>query len=454
MQVCFALANRPEARRSLEVPERAVRLLAVLGKVTRGPCETELLPDDLELARITAGEQAEDQTARLLQHTVDPPLDIDELNSIPPDAAVMGQCIDNAYAAADEVGYSYAIVKSGQLAYMGQGGSARAPWEADFPNVAMTPLKPMTIASISKTITAVAVMKLLEQNPSINLDDPFYPLIEDKFSGQVAFDGGLIATLPGPGVAAVSIRNLLMHRSGLTPGLGCGYANLAKLIASGVVGTPGATYDYENSNFCLLREVIEQVSGMDYIDFVQDNVLGPMGITDMACEPEDTDPTLYYNTIGDPGYLWGDFNATCSAYGWNASAVDLAQFMANVRVNTVLTPESTEEMQNGSCLGGYCLGWIRSDNAIGVHHWHNGDWIDSDPCDVPGALDDIIFQPSTCPRGFNGTVMRFQLGIDAVLLVNTRGGTGIHPGLKSEVTILRECFAEAFLDANDIARVP
>jgi len=135
-----------------------------------------------------------------------------------------------------------------------------------------------------------------------------------------------------------------------------------------------------------------------------------------------------------------------SGAGWYASAINLAQFLANVRFNTVLTAASTNQMQNASCpdASGYCLGWIRTDGPIGIHHWHNGDWIDSNPCDTPGSLDDVVFQPSDCNRGYNGTIMQFPLGIDGALLVDTRGGTGIHPGLKSEVTILRECSPRPF----------
>jgi CubicO group peptidase (beta-lactamase class C family) len=454
--VCMHPLSTKVKRQTIEVHPSVARLLVARGVAELGHCPTELMADDLELARITSSEQREEQSFRLLAPTVEPPLPIDDLTSIPPEAREMGRCIDEQYASEAEVGYAYAIVEDGQLAFSNAGGWARAPWETKAPSVPMTPAKPMTIASVSKPITAIAVMKLLEQNPGIDLDDPFYPLVEEKFSGQVAFDGGLIATMPGPGIEQVTIRNLLMHRSGLQPGLGCGYAKLAQLVATGLVSTPGVAYDYENSNFCMLREVIEQVSGLDYIDFVEGNVLGPMGIAGMSCEPEGTDPTLYYNTVGDPGYLWGGYSTTCSAYGWTASAVQLAAFATNVRFSTVLTSASTDEMLNASCQGSpgfsYCLGWIRSDGPIGIHRYHNGDWIDGDPCDVPGdPQDDLVLQPSTCPRGYNGTIMQLPLGVDAALLVNTRGGTGLSPGLKSEVTILRECFAEAFRDANDLS---
>jgi CubicO group peptidase (beta-lactamase class C family) len=447
--VCYIPPAAPALRRTLSVTQNAARFLEFLRLARRGECASEVLPDAFAAARVRAGEEAEEITQLLLRDRL-PPLPIDDVTSIPPDAVVMGRCIEDQYAAQPEVGFAYAIATNGALARSGAGGWARAPWETSSPNVPMTATKPMTIASVSKPVTAVAVMNLIEDTPGLDLDDPFYPLIQGKFNGPYVFSDGIQGAIPGSGVDQVTIRQLLMHRSGLKPGLGCGFGNLAKLLATGVVGTPGVTYDYENSNFCLLREVVEQVSAGSYIDYVQTNVLAPMGVVGMSCEKEDVDPTLYYNTLGDAGYLWDDFTSSCSAYGWSASAAQLAAFQVGVRNNAAIGPASTDEMQTGSCgSNGYCLGWIRSDSSIGVHSWHNGDWIDGDPCDTQGSIDEFAALPeSECKRGYNGTIMRFQLGVDGVLLVNTRGGTGVNPGLKSEVTILRECFAQAFLEAN------
>ncbi|MGF1640795.1 MAG: serine hydrolase domain-containing protein [Rhodospirillales bacterium] len=464
VEVCLGPSGRPDKQKVVSLPKRAAMRLIERGKATAGPCTPATLVCNGDKVRVGCGEVATMRADAILQSEQEeeinalvlkdegPRLPIDDRTSVPPRPSVMGQCIDDAYAQEAEVGYAYAIAQNGQLADTGAGGFAVAPWEDD-PSVVMTEATRMTIASVSKPITAVAVMKMLEQFPALGLDDPFYPLIAGKFGGPFFFGDGTIADIPGPGVDQVTIRHLLTHRSGLKPGLGCGFAKLGTLLAIGVVGTPGSTYDYENSNFCLLREVVEQVTGIDYVDYVEANILQPMGIAAMSCEEDDVEPARYYNTIQGPGTTFGDYVGTCSAYGWYASAIDLARFLANVRFNTVLTQASQDAML-GDCpnpgdTGDYCLGWMRRDTTIGLHHLHNGDWFTGDPCAPSGGdIGGIVVVPSECRKGFNGTIMQLPLGIDASLLVNTREGTNFNPGLKSEVTILRECFKQAFLDAN------
>ncbi len=456
--ICLGPAGSDD-RSELRVPAPIARLLVRLHWATRGPCVVRLtcagVPTSLgcgEVIDLDDGQIPVSELSEELEFTAlgpgEPEIFID-LTSVPPRASQMGACIDDAYDQEAEVGYAWAIAKDGAIADSGAGGFARAPWEPVSPSVPMTPVQSMTIASISKPITAVATMLLLEEEPGIDLDDPFYPLIADELGGLYFLENGVLLSVPGPGVDQVTIRNLLTHRSGLKTGIGCGASKLITLLGVGVVGTPGSTEDYENSNFCLLREVIEAVSGMDYVDYVQTRVLQPMGIA-ASCMPQPVDPTLYYNTIQDPGKAWGDYTASCSAYGWTASAEQLALFLAGVRLDTVLT-QATREQMLGDCptAGGTddkCLGWLRSTKVVGEHSYHNGDWYTGDFCKgTPGGLS---LQPSECKKGFNGTIMRFPLGIDASLLVNTVGGTGLNPGLKSEVSILRECFKEAFLDAN------
>jgi CubicO group peptidase (beta-lactamase class C family) len=369
-----------------------------------------------------------------------PPLG--NLTSVPPPTAAMGACIEHAFAQEPEVGFAYALARNAVLEVSGAGGFARAPWEDDAPGVAMTPDTRMTIASVSKPVTAVAMMRLLEEHP-IALDDPFYPLISAKFNGLFITGDLTIYSIPGPGVAAVTIRHLLTHTSGLKPGLSCG--KLRELLGIGTLQAPGTVFDYQNSNYCLLREIIEQVSGLDYIEYVQQNVLHPMGILTMSCERDQTNPALYYNTIGDPGFLWGDYIGSCSAYGWYASARNLAQFLIGVRSHAAISAASTDQMF-GDCFdkpgsGEYCLGWTKANGLVGTYLSHSGDWIKN------GCYNEAT-EENECPKGFNGTITRFPLGIDATLFVNTRGGTGPNPPLKSEDTILRECYEQVFQAVN------
>jgi CubicO group peptidase (beta-lactamase class C family) len=261
------------------------------------------------------------------------------------------------------VGFSYAIVQSGQLIKSGAQGWARAPWEAKQPNIALTTTKRMTVASISKPITAVAVMKLVEQK-KLSLDSKFYPLIKDKFPKA------------GKGVENVTIRQLLNHKSGLKPGIGCG-DNLPNLLLQGTPWDDGIR-PYENSNFCLLREVIEKVSGQNYVN-----------------------------------YVWGDFSKTCSAYGWSASAIDLAKFLAYVRYHKVLSKPTTDQMLSEG------LGWQKTVGTRGTYYQHGGDWIGPEK------------------KGFTGVIMHFPDNIDAVLLVNTRGDF-------NKTTLLKNAYEAAF----------
>jgi len=355
----------------------------------------------------------------------------------PPSPALMGQCIEARYPSEPEVGYSYAIAQGGVVVTSGAGGFARAPWEAVSPNVLMKDTTRMTLASVSKPITALAVMKLLDET-SVKLDDPFYPLIADQYGGWRAGTDGKLMFVPHSGVDTITIRNLLTHRSGLQPGLGCG--KIVESLAGFLVGTPGVTYDYENANFCILREVIEAVSGMDYMDYVQSKILTPAGIFDMNCTPDAVDPALYYNTIGSAGKNWGDYTSICSAFGWYGSAVDLATLAGQLRVGAILDQTDIDTML-GNCpntdTNGYCLGWRRSSKAAlgGDYFGHSGAWI-SKKCG------------GNCNRGLDSTIRRYGLGIDAALIVNTWSGDEGYPILTSTDAILDQCYAEALAAAN------
>lgn len=386
-------------------------------------------------------ERAEEQELfmTLGQETLDnaPFKDLKSPRLNPPNPEEIGRCIVLRYQSEPEVGYSYAIAQNGNVAASGAGGFARAPWEAVSPGVSMQDTTRMTLASVSKPITALAVMKLLDET-SVELDDPFYPLIADDYDGWWFDSNGLLMFVPHPDVTTVTIRNLLTHRSGLKPGLGCG--KIPESLASSLAGTPGVTYDYENANFCILRKVVEAVSGMDFLDYLQTKIFTPAGLFNVNCSPDALAPALYYNTIGSAGKSWGDYSASCSAYGMYASAVDLAQLLGQLRMGAILDSGDVTTML-GNCpntdTNGYCLGWQRASSAAmgGDYFGHSGDWI------AKGCGGD-------CNRGLNSTIRRYPLGIDAAILVNTRSGAGGNPTLTSEASILNSCYAEALAAAN------
>lgn len=321
------------------------------------------------------------------------------------DSQKMKSYLKRELTAKGVVGFSYAIVRSGQLIESGAQGWARAPWEGKplnpdqnalkQPSVPLTATTRMTVASISKPITAVAIMKLVEQK-KLSLDNKLYPLIQNKFPKA------------GKGVDKVTIRQLLTHTSGLKPGVGC--ADLPGLLSQ---PTSGNSYDYENSNFCLLREVVEKVTGQNYVNYVQSEILSKMTISNMSCKPDVNNPTLYYNTDQTIGKLWGDYSSSCSAFGWYASATDLAKFLAYVRYYKVLSKSTTTQMLSEG------LGWKKTVGTRGTYYQHGGDWIASQN------------------RGFTGVIMNFPDNIDAVILVNTRSDF-------NKLTLLKNAYESAF----------
>jgi D-alanyl-D-alanine carboxypeptidase len=92
-----------------------------------------------------------------------------------------------------------------------------------------------------------------------------------------------------PGVAAITVRQLLSHTSGLSTYddlfFGAGADSCRTAAAVGLTGNlvapPGTRYVYSNLGFCLLGLLIEQVTGRPYAEEVRERLLVPLGITGM-----------------------------------------------------------------------------------------------------------------------------------------------------------------------------
>ena len=138
----------------------------------------------------------------------------------------------------------------------------------------ITPETPFHLASVSKTFTGMAIMKLWEES-KLNLDD----------SLQVFFPD-----LPYPGI---TVRMLLSHRSGLPNYVYFMPADTAwrKKIATNndmlqfMINKKPARYSYPdrgfhycNTNYALLALIIEKVTGQPYPQYMADNLFTPLGM--------------------------------------------------------------------------------------------------------------------------------------------------------------------------------
>ncbi|MGI9051986.1 MAG: serine hydrolase domain-containing protein [Ilumatobacteraceae bacterium] len=134
------------------------------------------------------------------------------------------------------------------------------------------------IASLSKVITAIVVLQLVEAG-QLGLDE--------AVGGRLAVQVG--ATPVDPAGNNITVRQLLSHTAGF-PSYQRAFFNASadSCPTMGRIGLsaplqnpPGAAYLYSNLNFCLLGLLIEQVSGRGYQAVVDELLLEPLGITGM-----------------------------------------------------------------------------------------------------------------------------------------------------------------------------
>ncbi|HEY1067548.1 MAG TPA: serine hydrolase domain-containing protein, partial [Pirellulales bacterium] len=313
------------------------------------------------------------------------------------DANLFGDNIESL-SNGNAVGYGYAINFQGDtLAAVGGDGQARTA--ADAPQRDFTSLTELEISSVSKTVTATAILHILQSQPG-GLDAALDTLLTSYLPSDWT---------PGANVQNVTLRHLLTHRSGfLEEGNSIGinfesysqnnFTNLRNLVQAGlpaptvaadaVYATPRWGYSYNNANFSLLAKVVlpkllnpalnltaanfvnrDATSGALYKTYVQNEIFAPLGITaDLA--PSEANPAKGYNLATaevSPGLSLSNLTNTGGAFGWKLSARELATFTdAIVRDNSILTP-ATRQMRDDQQLG-----WFRSADAFGEFFTHNG----------------------------------------------------------------------------------
>jgi CubicO group peptidase (beta-lactamase class C family) len=215
------------------------------------------------------------------------------------------------------------------------------------------------IASISKPVTGVAVMKLVEDG-RLSLDEKAFPFLGIAPAVQSLID-------PEPRMHHITVRQLLQHtggwdrdksfdpmfrseriaRANLTPPPATAVDVIRYMLSRPLDFDPGTRYAYSNYGYCVLGRLIEKVSGQSYEKFVQETILAPAGIKRMRLGKsldgqQAPDEVRYYPSDGAeadsvfPGeprkvpWPYGGFHleAMDAHGGWIASAIDLARFAA------------------------------------------------------------------------------------------------------------------------------
>lgn len=282
-------------------------------------------------------------------------------------AKTFDQEVDAFMKARQVPGGALAVVKDGRLVYArGYGWANR---ELQIP---AEPASLFRIASLSKPVTGVAIMKLVEAG-QLSLDQRAFDLVryEPVLEGEQKPDARL---------ASITVRQLLQHTGGWdrdksydpmfrpkliaektqTPVPASPEAVIRYMLGQPLDFDPGARYAYSNFGYCVLGRIIEKLTGQTYEQFVQKQILAPAGARRMrlgrSLDGQQAPGEVRYYMVGDEmgdnifpdgprKVLWpyGGFNleAMDAHGGWIASAVDLARFAAsleNPNASPVLKP--------------------------------------------------------------------------------------------------------------------
>lgn len=137
------------------------------------------------------------------------------------------------------------------------------------------------IASLSKPITAAAVLLLAERGKLL-LGDPVTRFVPTFPNGDRITIEQLLTHYSGLGDASATADYADWSRSAQTP-----QSLVEKLAGMPLRAEPGTAYSYSNSNYHLLALVIEKASGMSYGEFLERNLFKPLGMTSTAHHGDD-----------------------------------------------------------------------------------------------------------------------------------------------------------------------
>jgi N-acyl-D-amino-acid deacylase len=288
-------------------------------------------------------------------------------------------------------GAAFAIARDGKLLLAKGYGWANVATGA--------PAAPETLfglASLSKPLTAVATLKLVEQG-KLGLDNAVFGILNDLRAPAGA--------RVDPRLVDVTVRQCLNHSGGWDRGLKGDPVNwepqicrayrvrpplsagqfLEFMLGQPLDFKPGTEQKYSNVGFIILGQIIAKVSGQSYERFVTDNILKPMGIKQAGLHGMDGKyivgeavRCLAGTLIALPAMVLPMINA---AGGWTASVVDMARFLTNLdgsRGESVLSEKTRQLMiappseplkprENGTWFG---LGWdsvVVKDKTFGYY---------------------------------------------------------------------------------------
>ena len=238
-----------------------------------------------------------------------------------------------------------------------------ADYDKNIPNTTHTVFE---IASLTKQFTATAIL-MLQEKKLLNVQDTLNKYISDYPNGD-----------------KIKIYNLLTHTSGIPE-----YLKIIDLLESGRYSythdeliemfknkqlnfDPGTAYEYSNSNYVLLGDIIEKVSKMKYEDYIQKNILIPLKMNEtgfLSNQATIKDKATGYTLIWEETNKYTKAIECESSLPYSAAEMcstveDLCKWQRALFTGKLIKKESLDEMFT-PYLNNYGYGWFINKDSKG-----------------------------------------------------------------------------------------
>lgn len=288
-----------------------------------------------------------------------------------------------------QYGYSIAIYSGSKLVLNRSAGQRSKEVDRDGAQPFTNDTR-IHIASLSKTITSMATLELLEEK-GISLSDSIYKYLPVQWNLAPTFK-------------SITFRQLLTHTSGLRHKDGSSkngdantYSSLKAMAEREI--EPSKTYCYQNANFGFLRLILPVINGLAltgndaqddlntqhaYEELVQQRIFDKSGIADARCEWQPGYALLYdYPYTGRPGFNAGKLTGRAGGLGWYLTANELGRVLSHLSApsDESILPNNWKDslLQKG-------YGSFATETTKGTAYWHDGIWHWSPSGQVPQGM--------------------------------------------------------------------
>ncbi|MGW3347252.1 serine hydrolase domain-containing protein [Nonomuraea rubra] len=332
------------------------------------------------------------------------------LGSTAPAQAGGGRLVDDYRSVYGTPGVAAAVIDgpSAETIVRGRDGDGHA----------VTSRTPFRIASMSKSMTAAAIM-LLADRGRLSLDDPVLRHLPDF-------------RMADPRFAGITVRQLLSHTSGLSLRTNDEYVFppprtpqdvVAGLAGKTLIADPGTYSEYHNTNYSIAARIVEVVSGTSFDAFLRTELFAPLGMTATTSTPGCSDgaeglPSGYEVVLG-VAVAVPEMPGTCAGNGGVISTLDdmvrwmrFNQGTLGAGLLSAGSLAALHTVQPGA--GDYALGWQARPIAAGARPsliGHGGT--------LATWTGDMVFSPA---KGVAAIVLTNSVGDPALLSANLLAG--------------------------------